>query len=278
MRARDAWTASSWARPPPGAVRSRQRAGRPRQPRRRAWIVSQRRIVGDHEFWRGRRSDRQDGARGAVGGRRRRGPRRVGERGQRRLPAIDLERRVAERVTQRRLQDWHRRQAIEPDYEVGDPPASRVVAQHADEETDRDEHAQDGQHDRAHLPKRAAAARRQDGLPDEGDDEAAGQHEPSEQDGCPATRAAPLAETHRAATTTRRPMLRPVRSRVSIRAIVFSAASAANQPSTVEMHVGQSHHAIGRAPYASAMVKPAWTTTKPIASARSIRRVIRPVG
>ena len=64
-------------------------------------------------------------------------------------------------------------------------------------------------------------------------------------------------------------MLRPVSRSVSIRPSGSNAAYAAVHRSTVEMQVGQSHHAIGRSAYAWTRVQPAWTAMNPMASARS---------
>ena len=90
-----------------------------------------------------------------------------GEAGERRLPAVDLQRRVAQRVAQRGLQCRERRQSVEPDDEVGDPAAGPLIAQDADQQCDRHEHAQDREDLDPELAERLAGARRDDRLEQE---------------------------------------------------------------------------------------------------------------
>ena len=59
-------------------------------------------------------------------------------------------------------------------------------------------------------------------------------------------RAVPDARAQRVATATSTPMLSAVRAAVSSRPSGSSVCCAAMYESTVPMHVGQSHHAIGR--------------------------------
>ena len=83
------------------------------------------------------------------------------------IPAKDRERRIAQRIAQRVLEDAGRGQSFELDDESGDPATCRIVPQDPDQQGDRDQHPQDRQDQDAQLAERCACVCRDDRLEEE---------------------------------------------------------------------------------------------------------------